>query len=72
MKKIVVINIPVIRDINTTCLIKEKLFIPAIFNNSNSLFSWRFKKKSWDVIKKINGNISNKIEGEFKNVKRIG
>ena len=29
-------------------------------------------KKNWVVIKKINGNISNKIDGIFKKVKNIG
>ena len=42
-----------------------KLSRPWIFNVSNSFFVISSKKKNWEEIKKINGNISNKLDGVF-------
>ena len=42
---------------------------PEYFNVSSSLLFNNFIKNNCDVIKKINGNISNIIEGEFMNAK---
>ena len=47
-------------------------FKPEYLNTSISLFSNNFIKNNWVAIRNINGNISNIIEGEFKNAKKIG
>ena len=53
-------------------LINEKLSIPVTFSKFNSSFSLNLIKNNWDAIKKMNGNISNKTEGVFKNVNNTG
>tara|TARA_B100000900_G_C20413993_1_gene648073 strand:- start:204 stop:392 length:189 start_codon:yes stop_codon:yes gene_type:complete len=47
-------------------------FRPEYFKVSISLLSKSFMKNNCAVIKKINGNISNIIEGEFKSDKNRG
>ena len=49
-----------------------KLVNPKFLNMFNSSFSNRLMKKNIVVIKKIKGNISNRIEGVFRKVKNIG
>tara|TARA_B100000787_G_C15989491_1_gene205148 strand:- start:22 stop:213 length:192 start_codon:yes stop_codon:yes gene_type:complete len=45
---------------------------PEYLNISSSLLSINLIKKTWVAIKKINGNISNIIEGVFKKDKNTG
>ena len=47
------------------------LLKPKFLNEIFSFCSIIFIKKNWVVIKNINGNISNKIDGIFKKVKNI-
>ena len=66
------INIPirnVVKEINFNTLVLSK---PKFFKAINSCLSASLIKKNCVVIKKINGNISYKIEGIFNNVKKIG
>ena len=44
---------------------------PEYFKVVNSLLLKSFIKKIWAVIKKMNGNISKIIAGEFNNAKKI-
>ena len=46
-----------------------KFLRPEYLNTSNSLLLKSFIKKTWVVIKNINGNISKIVEGEFNNVR---
>ena len=49
-----------------------ELVKPKFLNEIFSFCSINFIKNNWVVIKNINGNISNKIDGMFKKVKNIG
>ena len=49
-----------------------ELLKPKFLNEIFSFCSINFIKKNWVVIKNINGNISNKIDGMFKKVKNTG
>tara|TARA_Y100000996_G_C22275277_1_gene541705 strand:- start:444 stop:662 length:219 start_codon:yes stop_codon:yes gene_type:complete len=48
-----------------------EFFSPEYLRVINSLLLNNFIKKIWEVIKKINGNISKIIEGELSNAKKI-
>ena len=52
--------------------INFRLFIPLFLKIKISELFWNFKKKNWVVISIIKGNISNKTDGKFNNVKKIG
>ena len=54
------------------CCVILKLLIPWLLKRSISSLSKRFIKKNITPNKKMNGNISNTIEGIFKIVKIIG
>ena len=62
-------KIPVINDMDVSIPKIFEVFKPEYFNVSNSLLFKSFIKNNCDVIKKIKGNISNIIEGEFINAK---
>ena len=61
---------PTIKVYRLIILIIRKLFKPEYLKISNSLLSIRLIKKICVDNKKMKGNISNRIEGEFKKDKK--
>jgi len=62
---------PTIKVYRLIILIIIKLFKPEYLKISNSFLSIRLIKKICVDNKKMKGNISNRIEGEFKKDKKI-